>query len=87
MNQQILLVVITLLSSGHACRAVDLHVSPTGDDSDSGSIEMPLRTILAAQERVRELGTRGREATYVYLRGGTYYLDQTLRFDARDSGS
>ena len=87
MNHQILLVLITLLFSAHACRAVDLHVSPTGDDSESGSFEMPLRTILAAQQRVRELRTRGREATNVYLRGGTYYLDQTLRFDARDSGS
>lgn len=60
-----------------------IYVSPAGNDSSDGSKERPLRTLAAAQLAARSLGAAG--AT-VFLRGGTYRLEHTLRFTSEDSG-
>jgi hypothetical protein len=67
--------------------AMDLYVSPSGSDDNSGSIEKPLRSLGEAQQRVRKSNDLGKETITVHLRGGTYYLEDTLVFDAADSGS
>ncbi|TPV58537.1 hypothetical protein FJ444_10945 [Aestuariibacter sp. GS-14] len=48
--------------------AADYYVSPTGNDSNSGSIDSPLETLMRAQDLADAGDT-------VYIRGGTYYLD------------
>jgi hypothetical protein len=53
-----------------------------GSDSNSGSIDAPLRTAAAGLARSRALA---RPAT-LFLRAATYYLDSTLELSAADSG-
>ena len=53
-----------------------------GSDSAAGSLGAPLKTIEAAHAKARQ---RSGSATIV-LRGGTYYLKETLALTAQDSG-
>jgi Right handed beta helix region len=64
----------------------DVFLSPDGDDAQSGSQANPLRTLVAAQAAVRRIKSRSPGPITVYLRAGTYYLDDTLVFTAQDSG-
>lgn len=67
--------------------SLDVYVSPQGSDSASGSQNAPLKTIQAAQAKVRQVRAGATGDIHVYLRGGTYYLDQTLVFGASDSNT
>ena len=60
-------------------------VSPVGDDANPGTQTRPFATLSRAQVAVREV--RGRGPVTVWLRGGTYYLPETLVFMAEDSGT
>ena len=70
------------------CAGASLYVSPTGDDSNPGTMARPFATIARAQSAVRELkGGRGlTEPVVVNLRGGTYSLRAPLVFTPADSG-
>jgi hypothetical protein len=61
--------------------ARDVYVSPSGDDANPGTLKKPFATLQRAQQAVRQRPGR------VFLRGGTYYLPETLVFTARDSGT
>lgn len=63
-------------------------VSPTGDDAASGAFERPLKTLAAAQRKVREIRRAGlpQGGVAVCLRGGTYPVSGTLALTAEDSG-
>jgi len=61
-------------------RAAVLH-SPSGNDANPGTLEKPFVTLQRAQQAVRQ------KHGDVFLRGGTYYLPETLLFTARDSGT
>ncbi len=72
--------------------ALTIYVDPAeGSDSNPGTIAQPLATIGAAVSATRRAraalasGTSAANAT-IALRGGTYYLNQTIELDARDSG-
>lgn len=69
------------LASGAA-----FYVSPSGDDSNPGTIGAPFQTIDKARLAVRAIAPTMDGPVIVYLRGGTYTLTQTLEFDAADSG-
>jgi hypothetical protein len=57
------------------------YVAANGKDADPGTLQKPFATLRRAQEAVRQKpGT-------VFLRGGTYYLPETLVFRAEDSGT
>jgi hypothetical protein len=62
------------------------YVSPSGDDQSPGTIERPFRTIEKARDAVRSVQHADRDVV-VYLGGGTYAIEETITFDARDSGS
>lgn len=62
-----------------------LYVSPAGDDAADGSLHAPLRTLYAAQERLR--GMKGDELVRVFLREGLYELSTPLSFTHRDRGN
>jgi hypothetical protein len=63
-----------------------LYVSPTGNDSNPGTMAQPLRTVSKARDLVRGM-TAGMTADItVYLRGGTYQQTSTLAFTNADSG-
>jgi hypothetical protein len=56
-------------------------IAPAGNDANPGTLGKPFATVRRAQQAVRE--KRGT----VFLRGGTYYLPETLIFTAQDSGA
>lgn len=56
-------------------------VSPSGDDTNPGTLDAPFATPQRAQQAARQ--KRGD----VFLRGGTYYLSTTLVFAPEDSGT
>lgn len=61
-----------------------IHVSPEGDDRNSGSQTRPVQSLTRAQALVR--GQNGRADVTVELSGGTYRLDRPLTFTAPDGG-
>ncbi len=67
-----------------------LYVSPTGDDNNSGTVEAPLATIVAARDAIRAWreahGDLPRGGVRVLLRGGWHLLRETVIFEADDSG-
>ncbi|MFC1764827.1 right-handed parallel beta-helix repeat-containing protein [Planctomycetota bacterium] len=65
--------------------AVEIHVAPTGNDLNPGTVSAPLKSLAAARDAVRPYA--GKEAVMVYMADGTYYLPQTLVFAPEDSGS
>ncbi|HKW30536.1 MAG TPA: PDZ domain-containing protein [Verrucomicrobiae bacterium] len=67
--------------SASVCSAQPYFVSPAGDDANPGTLDKPFATLQRAQQAVRQ------ERGTVYLRGGIYYLPETLVFTAQDSGT
>ncbi len=63
-----------------------LYLSPTGDDSNPGTVGKPLRTLAKARDKIRSLNGSMTADLMVYLRGGTYPLTETLTFTNADSG-
>jgi hypothetical protein len=77
--------ILLVVSAAVADGAVALHVSPSGNDANSGTPNKPLATLAAAQKQARQ--SAGREAVNVVIHAGTYYLPQALSFTALDSGT
>ncbi len=67
--------------------ALDFYVSPTGDDSNPGTMSEPYATLGQAQAAVRSALLTAFEPINVWVRGGTYTLSDTLEFGTADSGS
>jgi hypothetical protein len=63
-----------------------LYVSPTGNDSNPGTIAQPLRTVGKARDLVRGMTANMTADITVYLRAGTYPQTSTLAFSNLDSG-
>lgn len=61
-------------------------VAPTGSDSNPGTMAEPFKTIAKARDQVRTINASMTDDITVYLRGGTYNLTETLKFDPTDSG-
>ena len=82
--------IMTVLTMGvlvsTVCHAeVAFYVSPSGNDNNPGSLEQPFATPERARDAARQ--TPRSEPIVLYLRAGTYYLSQTLEFEANDSGT
>jgi hypothetical protein len=84
MQQTLFLFLMAVTCHGSA-PAADIYVSPIGRDSNSGAKARPLASLAAAQRLARRRNSAG--AVTVWLRGGTYYLPQTLAFTPEDSGT
>jgi hypothetical protein len=66
---------------------VTIYVAPNGDDGDSGGLDTPLATFTRARHLVRELKEKATTPVTVFFRSGTYYLNATVEFTPKDSGS
>ena len=77
---------IAALAAAMPARAVELWVSPEGDDANPGTRAKPLRAFHAAQKRVRAIQGRGVAPITVRFTAGTHYLPETVVFTEADSG-
>jgi hypothetical protein len=59
----------------------------SGDDTKSGSLEAPFKTLSRAKQQVQTLKQTASGPINVYLRAGVYYLDTTLLFGPSDGGT
>ena len=76
----LLLVITPSITSG-----ADIYVSPSGNDSNSGTKASPLASLEAARNTARKYA--GKEPVTVHVADGTYYLPETLVFTPEDSGA
>lgn len=69
--------------------AGQFYVAPDGNDAGPGTKAAPFATVPRARDAVRALKARGplQAPVEVILRGGVYYLPQTIRLEPQDSGT
>jgi hypothetical protein len=65
----------------------DIYVSPSGDDSNPGSVTSPVQTLQKAQQLVRSRNANMTADITVTLEDGYYRMSSPLKLDASDSGS
>ncbi len=63
----------------------DIYVSPQGNDDQNGSAEQPIKTLQKAKDLAASYA--GKQEVNIILEDGTYYLDETLVFNFKDSGT
>lgn len=76
-----------VFSSSMAAAAVQLYVSPAGDDANPGTRDRPFATLAHARDVVRGMPKQQDQPIAMILRGGVYRLEDTLVFTAEDSGA
>jgi hypothetical protein len=86
MSHRLLTGVLLLLSASSMHAAVELYVSPTGNDTNPGTRDRPLASLDHARQVVAQRADPAQPVT-VFLAGGTYYLSDTFVFQAADSGT
>jgi len=62
--------------------SIDVYVSPTGSDINTGAIDSPLKTLAAAFEKVKGQAS----GKTIWLRGGIYSIPETITADTQHSG-
>lgn len=77
---------LALPAGAAAATQATYYVSPTGSDSNPGTLAAPFRTITKARDVVRTVNTSMTGDIVVTLRGGTYPLDSTISFGPADGG-
>lgn len=82
-----LMAVILPTNNVHAAIQATYYVSPLGSDDNPGTESQPFATIQKARDIVRTVNSNMTGDIYVYLRGGTYTLTDTIDFDQKDSGT
>ena len=73
------------MDSGHSFSA-DFFVATDGLDDNLGTFERPFATMNQAKLAVNQKRRNSNGSISVIVRGGTYYLEQPLVFNASDSG-
>jgi len=74
-------------AGGGTAVAGAIYVSPSGDDSNPGTLDKPLKTVAKARDLVRTKNSAMTADMTVYLRAGTYPQTTTLTFANADSGT
>jgi Fibronectin type III domain len=64
-----------------------IYVSPAGNDSNPGTAQRPILTLLHSRDLVRKINANMTGDITIILDGGTYRLAQPLILDTADSGS
>jgi len=85
---QLLIVIVLASGSGTIAAEQWLYVSVAGSDSNPGTLEEPLASLKGARDAVRRMkGDYPGEDITVYIRGGKYFIHETVVFNLEDSGS
>jgi Right handed beta helix region len=67
---------------------LNLYISTTGNDNNPGTLEKPLASLKGARDAVRRIKADDQtEDITVYIRGGKYFIHETVVFGLEDSGS
>ncbi|MGF1521840.1 MAG: right-handed parallel beta-helix repeat-containing protein [Leptolyngbyaceae cyanobacterium] len=78
---------IIISGSANVSSEETIYVSTTGSDSNPGTESEPLASLEKARDLIRERKQIAPEKDYtVYLRQGTYYLNEGLKLGPEDSG-
>ena len=64
-----------------------LYVATYGDDSNSGTIDSPLKTLEGARDKIRALEKLPEGGVTVYIREGTYHRTSAFSLTTSDSGT
>ncbi|EMI43681.1 right-handed parallel beta-helix repeat-containing protein [Rhodopirellula sp. SWK7] len=76
------------LFSVHRSLAFEIHLSPNGDDSASGSVDAPLRTLEAAKQAVNSHNSKSvDEDVTIWVHAGRYPIEETVKFGKEFSGT
>lgn len=77
---------VAAMAIGNAVSAkaagTDIYVAENGSDSNTGTIDSPLKTFECARDKARQA-----PGSTIYVRGGTYCLTETLKLTSEDSGT
>ncbi len=74
-----------ILSAASYGLSGEYFVAPYGNDQHPGTKEQPFATLVRARDEIRQ--KKDGRPTTVWIRGGTYFITQSLQFDAADSGT
>jgi hypothetical protein len=80
------LAVLTAISSIGSEPPLSYHVGPGGDDANPGTVQKPFATLVQARDAVRASRLKGKTVS-VIVHGGIYRLENSLEFNAADSGT
>jgi len=86
----IIVLLFSILLAQAAAAKVDFYVSPSGDDSASGSQKRPFATLTRARDAIRELKEAGdlpNGDITVHVRRGVYSLAESFELTNKDSGT
>jgi len=89
-TQVFVCVLIVMLALGHKqVFAQEIYLSPTGKDTNTGTIDNPLGTLNAARDKAREYKQNGQisQPVEVIVNGGEYFMLQPLELSADDGGT
>jgi hypothetical protein len=87
-NRMLIVVGLALTVLTRDVRAVELHVSPSGDDDNPGTAGAPLASFAEARARVRDQKeSKAAQPITVTFHAGIYRLPETLVFTPEDSGT
>ena len=81
------LFLLFLCASTSVAAATEFFVSPSGNDANPGTAQQPFRTIVRAQQAVREVDRTRKEDVVVNLTAGVYRLTEPWLLTEEDSGS
>lgn len=79
--------IVSMPSTVLAATQATYYVSPTGNDTNPGTLAAPFQTLTRARDVVRTINTSMTGDIIVYLRGGNYPLTSTVSFGPSDSGT
>jgi len=83
------LMIVFLFFTQHQVSAQKIYLSPSGDDTNSGTIEKPLATLTAARDKAREFrqnNQTGKPVEVIALEG-EYFMFQPLDLTDSDGGT
>jgi hypothetical protein len=83
------IVVYVIFTSSVFASEVNFYVSPSGNDQNPGTRELPVSTLTAARDLVRKyksIHDLPADGITVWVSGGTYYLQESFALNENDSG-
>jgi hypothetical protein len=83
------LIIVLILVSHYSSNAQSIYLSPSGNDSNPGTIDKPLATLTAARDKVRVLrqNSQGNQPIEIIAQDGEYFMTQPLFLNTDDGGT